>query len=154
MIRSVRMTADTLLRTGMQGERFMSIVTRIAATIWLAVSLTTASNSALSPPIAHADLVDTQATSYGLSSQAISSETALEDSGMPDRVDVLDNGDCPDVNGDNLVGGVDVLRVSLAFGSQYGMDVRYDTLADVNSDNIIDGNDLALVAAFSGTTCD
>jgi hypothetical protein len=84
----------------------------------------------------------------------------------PDAV-CLDDADCvaecvaegagylasPDLNGDDAVDGVDVVRFSLAFGAEEGVDARYNPGADVNRDGEIDGVDLPLIAPLFGQEC-
>jgi hypothetical protein len=59
----------------------------------------------------------------------------------------------PDLNGDGIVDGIDMLRLSVSFGSD-SADARYNSEADVNSDGSVDGDDLALVASDYGLSCD
>jgi hypothetical protein len=84
----------------------------------------------------------------------------------PDAV-CLDDADCPgecvaegagylaspDLNGDDAVDGVDVVRFSLAFGAEQSLDARYNPDADVNRDGEIDGVDLPLIAPLFGQEC-
>jgi lysophospholipase L1-like esterase len=56
-----------------------------------------------------------------------------------------------DIDTDGRVDGSDLVRLGLAFGSQFG-DSRYASRADINSDDIIDGVDLARLAANFGRT--
>ncbi|MDH3628533.1 MAG: hypothetical protein OES25_12885 [Acidobacteriota bacterium] len=57
-----------------------------------------------------------------------------------------------DPNGDNIVDGIDVLQVSVSFGSSLG-GVRFIPTADQDGNDTIDGTDLAFVAAQFGDTC-
>ena len=57
-----------------------------------------------------------------------------------------------DASGDGFVDGIDVLRLSVAFGAASGQP-RYNAAVDFNSDNIVDGADLALLAADFGEVC-
>jgi hypothetical protein len=65
----------------------------------------------------------------------------------------------PDPSGDGSVDGVDVLRISTAFGAKQG-ETRYIPEADldgvcaVGPDPCVDGNDLTLVGAVYGKSCD
>lgn len=57
-----------------------------------------------------------------------------------------------DINADDLVGGIDILRISVAFGA--GTDAaRYTAAADITGDGIVDGDDLAVVASNFGDSC-
>ncbi len=58
----------------------------------------------------------------------------------------------PDVNGDRLVDGVDVLRIASAFAST-STSPRYLAAADLDRNGIVDGDDLAYVAARFGRDC-
>jgi len=58
-----------------------------------------------------------------------------------------------DLNGDAVVDGIDVLRLSVSFGSASG-DARYSAGVDVNGDGVVDGDDLAYVANEFGDSCD
>jgi hypothetical protein len=58
----------------------------------------------------------------------------------------------PDVNGDLLVDGVDVLRIATAFASTAAQ-ARYYAAADLDRDGDVDGDDLAYVAARFGRDC-
>jgi hypothetical protein len=51
-----------------------------------------------------------------------------------------------DVSGDGVVDGVDIVRLSVAFGST-DPQPRYNTAVDVNADSWVDGDDLALLIA-------
>lgn len=57
-----------------------------------------------------------------------------------------------DVTGDDLVSGVDILNIAVAFGAG-AADLGYDPFADLDGNGIVDGNDLAFVAANIGETC-
>ena len=57
-----------------------------------------------------------------------------------------------DLNGDAVVDGIDVLRLSVSFGSSTG-DPRFDAGLDVNGDGMVDGDDLAYVADEFGDSC-
>ncbi len=59
----------------------------------------------------------------------------------------------PDLNGDGVVDGIDMLRLSVSFGST-SADARYNSSVDVNGDGSVDGDDLALVAPDYGMSCD
>lgn len=59
----------------------------------------------------------------------------------------------PDVNGDGVVDGIDVVRLAAAFGSSFGQ-ARYDAAADMDGNDSIDGTDLAFVATSGyGDVC-
>lgn len=58
----------------------------------------------------------------------------------------------PDPTGDNLVDGIDILRIAVAFGSAFG-DARYLPEADLTGDNAVDGDDLVYAATAFGTSC-
>jgi hypothetical protein len=58
----------------------------------------------------------------------------------------------PDVNGDLLVDGVDVLRIASAFASTAAQ-ARFYAAADLDRNGIVDGDDLAYVAARFGKDC-
>lgn len=57
-----------------------------------------------------------------------------------------------DPSGDASVDGVDILKLSVAFGTSTGAP-RYDPAADLNEDGVVDGADLALVAGDFGRSC-
>jgi hypothetical protein len=57
-----------------------------------------------------------------------------------------------DVSGDGIVDGVDVVRISVAFGSALG-EPRYNTQVDFDDNGLVDGNDLALIAGDFGQAC-
>jgi hypothetical protein len=57
-----------------------------------------------------------------------------------------------DVTGDGIVDGVDVVRLSVAFGSAFP-DARYNAEVDFNLDNAVDGIDLSLMAPDFGQVC-
>lgn len=56
-----------------------------------------------------------------------------------------------DLNGDNRVDGMDLIRFGRSFGSVRG-EVRYNVNADFNADGSVDGLDLAILAANFGKT--
>jgi hypothetical protein len=58
-----------------------------------------------------------------------------------------------DVNGDGLIDGYEVVRISVAFGVMSDQEPRYDAGVDFNGDGMITGDDLALIAADFGVTC-
>jgi len=58
----------------------------------------------------------------------------------------------PDVNGDLLVDGVDVLRIASAFASTAAQ-ARFYAAADLDRNGIVDGDDLAYVATRFGKDC-
>jgi hypothetical protein len=60
--------------------------------------------------------------------------------------------DFPDLNGDETVDGVDLLRIATSFASSPGA-VHYNPLADLDGDLVVDGNDLAAIGAVFGDTC-
>ena len=57
-----------------------------------------------------------------------------------------------DVNGDGEVDGIDVVRLSVAFGATNGQP-RFDGGVDFDENNLIDGNDLAILAGDFGVVC-
>jgi hypothetical protein len=57
-----------------------------------------------------------------------------------------------DPSGDNLVDGIDILRIAVAFGSAFG-DPRYNEQADLTGDDLVDGDDLTYAAAAFGDSC-
>ena len=57
-----------------------------------------------------------------------------------------------DVNGDGEVDGIDVVRLSVAFGSSTGQP-RFEGAVDFDANNLIDGNDLAILAGDFGVVC-
>jgi hypothetical protein len=57
-----------------------------------------------------------------------------------------------DINGDGEVDGIDVVRLSVAFGSSTGQP-RFDGAVDFDSDTQIDGDDLAILAGDFGVVC-
>jgi predicted outer membrane repeat protein len=64
----------------------------------------------------------------------------------------------PDVNTDDLVDGIDVLDVSVAWTAKQNRppqapDPRYDARTDLDRDGEVDGDDLALIAAEFGAVC-
>ena len=60
-----------------------------------------------------------------------------------------DPGFDPDVDGNGLVDGRDLIRLAFAFGAADG-DPRYDERADIDGSGAVDGNDLALLVAAFG----
>ena len=65
-----------------------------------------------------------------------------------------------DLNGDNLVDGIDVLRVSVAAGTSANDpndpdddDPRFDESVDTDSSGDIDGDDLMFVGIEFGSSC-
>jgi hypothetical protein len=59
----------------------------------------------------------------------------------------------PDVNGDGAVDGVDLMRVSAAFGTLRDLDPRYNPDADLDRNGIVDGPDLPFIAPLFGVEC-
>ena len=59
----------------------------------------------------------------------------------------------PDLSGDAVVDGADVLTISAAFGSALG-DPRYDAAGDFDGNGVVDGMDLAFVADAFLETCE
>ena len=57
-----------------------------------------------------------------------------------------------DATGDGVVDGVDIVRLSVAFGTG-AADPRYNAAVDVNADTKVDGDDLALMATDFGRIC-
>jgi len=57
-----------------------------------------------------------------------------------------------DATGDGVVDGVDIVRLSVAFGT-VAADPRYNLSVDVNADTKVDGDDLALMATDFGRIC-
>jgi hypothetical protein len=57
-----------------------------------------------------------------------------------------------DPTGDNLVDGIDILRIAVAFGSAFG-NTRYLPEADLTGDDAVDGDDLVFAATAFGTSC-
>ena len=58
----------------------------------------------------------------------------------------------PDLDGDGLVDGVDVMGIAVAFGQGVG-DPRYSAGADRDFNLLVDGDDLAIVSAFYALHC-
>ncbi|HEX4822744.1 MAG TPA: hypothetical protein VFV19_00365 [Candidatus Polarisedimenticolaceae bacterium] len=58
----------------------------------------------------------------------------------------------PDVNGDGVVDGLDVMGIAVSFNAASG-DPRYFAAADRDFSGLIDGDDLAYVAAFFAQSC-
>jgi len=58
----------------------------------------------------------------------------------------------PDVSGDGMIDGVDLLRISVAFGTMTG-DARFNGTVDINVDGFVDGDDLAFLAPRYGESC-
>jgi lysophospholipase L1-like esterase len=56
-----------------------------------------------------------------------------------------------DLNGDNRVDGMDLIRFGRSFGSLRG-ETRYNANADLNVDGSVDGQDLAILASNFGRT--
>jgi hypothetical protein len=59
----------------------------------------------------------------------------------------------PDQTGDGFIDGIDILQLSVAFGSTTN-DPRYDALSDVDDNGVVDGVDLAAVATEFGRSCE
>lgn len=59
----------------------------------------------------------------------------------------------PDVSGDGIVDGVDVLRIASSFASISSNVARFNPAADRDRDGDVDGDDLSYVAAFYGQAC-
>jgi hypothetical protein len=59
----------------------------------------------------------------------------------------------PDVSGDGIVDGVDVLRIASSFASISSQPTRFNPAADRDRDGDVDGDDLSYVAAFYGQAC-
>ncbi len=57
-----------------------------------------------------------------------------------------------DPTGDGIVDGIDVVRLSVAFGSSTGQP-RYNAATDFDSSGQVDGTDLAVLAGDFGETC-
>jgi len=57
-----------------------------------------------------------------------------------------------DPNGDGVVDGVDVVRLSVAFGSMVGQ-ARYNAATDFDTSGQVDGTDLAFLAGDFGEIC-
>jgi dockerin type I repeat protein len=57
-----------------------------------------------------------------------------------------------DANGDGIVDGIDVVRLSVAFGSSTGQP-RFNATTDFDSSGQVDGTDLAFLAGDFGETC-
>ncbi len=57
-----------------------------------------------------------------------------------------------DSSGDGYVDGVDILRLSIAFGTDV-FDLRWDPSVDLDQDGFISGIDLALMAADFAQSC-
>jgi len=57
-----------------------------------------------------------------------------------------------DATGDGIVDGVDIVRLSVAFGTN-APDPRFNAAVDINADTKVDGDDLALMAADFGRVC-
>jgi hypothetical protein len=58
----------------------------------------------------------------------------------------------PDVDGDRIVDGIDILRIGTSFASGSG-EPRYLPGADLVADGIVDGLDLAAASLEFGTEC-
>jgi hypothetical protein len=72
--------------------------------------------------------------------------------GMCVRIGRVSSTSLADVNRDALVDGVDLLRISVAFGSE-PQAPRFTPLADLDGDGIVDGDDLALTVADLSQSC-
>ena len=57
-----------------------------------------------------------------------------------------------DPSGDGIIDGIDVVRLSIAFGAVFP-EARYSTAVDLNGDNTVDGIDLSLMAPQFGDVC-
>lgn len=62
-------------------------------------------------------------------------------------------GGLADVNGDDIVDGIDVLRIATSFASTPSDPSRYLAAADLDANGIVDGFDLSYVGAGFGDTC-
>jgi hypothetical protein len=58
----------------------------------------------------------------------------------------------PDVNGDGLIDGLDVVGIAVSF-SAVSPDPRYSLAADRDLNGLVDGEDLAFVTAFYAQSC-
>jgi hypothetical protein len=61
-------------------------------------------------------------------------------------------GTLPDINGDDVVDGVDLLAIATSFAS-VSSSSWYSAAADLDKDLDVDGDDLAFVAAYYGRAC-
>ncbi len=59
----------------------------------------------------------------------------------------------PDVNGDGILDGIDILRIATSFGSASSDTSRYLPAADRDQNNRVDGDDLSFVASAFGGIC-
>jgi hypothetical protein len=59
----------------------------------------------------------------------------------------------PDINRDEALDGVDLVRFSAAFGAADGVDPRYNPDADLDRDGMVDGTDLPIIAPLFGQQC-
>lgn len=59
----------------------------------------------------------------------------------------------PDINGDDIVDGVDLLRVASSFASTSSQVDRYNPDADRDKDGKVDGNEISYIGAFYGQAC-
>ncbi len=57
-----------------------------------------------------------------------------------------------DVTGDGEIDGVDVVRISVAFGSMTG-EPRFNSTVDFDDSGLVDGADLAILASDFGLVC-
>jgi hypothetical protein len=59
----------------------------------------------------------------------------------------------PDINDDGAIDGVDLMRLSVAFGAEDGVEPRYNPDADLNRNGMVEGLDLLWIAPLFGQEC-
>jgi hypothetical protein len=59
----------------------------------------------------------------------------------------------PDINDDDAVDGVDLMRLSATFGADDDVDARYNVDADIDRNGMVDGADLPFIAPLFGQEC-
>jgi hypothetical protein len=59
----------------------------------------------------------------------------------------------PDLNDDDALDGIDLMRFSTTFGAEDGVDARYNPDADIDRSGQVDGADLPFIAPLFGQEC-
>jgi hypothetical protein len=59
----------------------------------------------------------------------------------------------PDINYDDALDGVDLMRLSATFGADGDVDARYNSDADIDRNGMVDGADLPFIAPLFGQEC-
>lgn len=59
----------------------------------------------------------------------------------------------PDINDDDALDGVDLMRLSATFGADDDVDARYNPDADIDRNGVVDGADLPFIAPLFGQEC-